>query len=249
MLDGPPCSAVALAHRRPAAALDPGRGLPDRRDGWLRLWAARFRRALEVRRGDDRLPQQDAHARLACQGAGEAAADLSPLLPGVWGRLPEIVELGRIAAAELPRDRPHLHGLIALVAVRARRLRRHADGSRRADRADLLAEAHGQRAAGQQIELFDLVVEMARPLLEVRVGGDPDQRGSQLAASERAGQAAEFPGYIAARVGVVGVHDGELGRGLGFRGHAIASTRQRAVMPPSTTIVAPTTEAASSDAR
>ena len=92
---------------------------------------------------------------------------LAPLLRGVRRRLPELVDLDRVAVAELPRDRPHLDGLVALVAVRAPRpgATRTAEPAR--DLVHVVAEAHRQRAGGDEVELLELLVVVAGALLEV----------------------------------------------------------------------------------
>src|SRR3954466_6760265 len=69
------------------------------------------------------------------------------VLARVRRRLPEFVELRRVAVVDLARDRPHLDRLVALVAVRARRAGGDPHGARRGHALDLLAEAHRQRPA------------------------------------------------------------------------------------------------------
>ena len=64
-------------------------------------------------------------------------------------------------------------------------LRRDAHGRARADLADLVAEAHRQRPARDEVELLDLVVVVAGALLEVRVRRHADQRHRELLAAER----------------------------------------------------------------
>ena len=72
--------------------------------------------------------------------------------------------------------RPHLDRLVALVAVRARRLRRDAHDASGTDARDLVAEAHGQRAARDDVQLLDLGVEVPGALLEVGVRRHADER-------------------------------------------------------------------------
>ena len=54
------------------------------------------------------------------------------------------------------------------------------------DLRDLVAEAHGQRAARDEVELLDLGVEVAGALLEVGVRRHADERDRELLAAERA---------------------------------------------------------------
>src|SRR6185312_7562288 len=96
--------------------------------------------------------------------------------------LPEFVDLRRIAVRKAARDGPHLHVVIALVAVRARRLRRDAYDRARPDLRHILAEAHRQRSPRDDVDLLDLLVEMPGALLEVRVRRNADQRDRQLLA-------------------------------------------------------------------
>src|SRR3954468_16984479 len=99
---------------------------------------------------------------------------------GGFGRgLPEALDLLTAIAVALRRERPQLDRLVSLVAVRADRLRGHAHRSSGVDRLDLLAEAHRQRASGDEVDLLDLAVPMAAALLEVGVGRDPDQGDRQ----------------------------------------------------------------------
>src|SRR5690606_15497858 len=88
-----------------------------------------------------------------------------PVLHGLGIGLPEVVDLRRVAAAQPARDRPHLDRLVAAVAVRARRLGRdpHRGAGRHLD--DLVAEAHRQRAARDEVQLLDLLVDVAGALL------------------------------------------------------------------------------------
>jgi hypothetical protein len=66
--------------------------------------------------------------------------------------------------------------------------------------ADVVAEAHRQRPARDDVDLFLLVVEVAGALLEVGVRRDPDQRHRHLLGAQRVGQPAELAGDARALV-------------------------------------------------
>src|SRR3954468_24804194 len=90
------------------------------------------------------------------------SAPRSPRVLARVGRcLPEVVDLRRVAVVDPARDRPHLDRLVALVAVRARRARRDTHGRAGTDGRDVVPEAPRQRAARDDVELLDLVVEVA----------------------------------------------------------------------------------------
>ena len=61
-----------------------------------------------------------------------------------------------------------------------------------ADLVDVVADAERQRPARDDVDLLDLVVEVARALLEVRVRRDADQRQRDLLGAQRGRQAAEL---------------------------------------------------------
>src|SRR3954465_4510108 len=155
--------------------------------------------------------------RRSAAGATVGAA-VGVIRPEVWSaprsarvpacvrrRIPEVVELRRVAVVDLARDRPHLDRLVALVAVGARRARRDRHRARRGHALDLVAEAHRQRPARDEVELLDLVVVVAGALLEVRVRRDADQRRGELLGAERSGQPAELARDVSAVVGVLDV--------------------------------------------
>ena len=104
---------------------------------------------------------------------------------------------------EPARHRPHLDGLVALVAVRARRPRRDAHDRPAGDPLHLVAEAHRQRAARDHVDLLHLVVEVPGALLEVGVGRDADQRDRQLLSVQGLRQPPELARDVRVRV-VVG---------------------------------------------
>ena len=66
------------------------------------------------------------------------------MLLGVRGGGPEVVDLRGVRALDAARDGPHLDGLVALVAVRARRARGDADDRSGADAVHVVGQAHGQ---------------------------------------------------------------------------------------------------------
>src|SRR3954449_4370724 len=155
-----------------------------------------------------------------CRSAPRSAR----VLACVRRRLPEVVQLRRVAVVDLARDRPHLDRLVALVAMRARRPRRDPHRARRGHALDLVAEAHRQRPARDEVELLDLVVVVAGALLEVRVRRDADQRRGELLGAERSGQPAELARDVGAVVGVldlVGIDDRVAAHGC----HAYPRTR------------------------
>ena len=73
----------------------------------------------------------------------------------------------------------------------------------------LVAGAERQRPARDDVELLDLVVEVAGALLEVRVRRDADQRRRELLGLQRVGQAPELARDVGVRVDVVGVVGGD----------------------------------------
>src|SRR3954469_2280096 len=111
--------------------------------------------------------------------------------------------------SEPARDRPDLDGLVALVAVRARRARRDAHHRTGRHLLDVVAEPYGQRPGRDHVDLLDLLVVVAGPLLEVRVRRDPDQGHRQLLGLERPGEPAELTGDVGAFVVVVDVVGGD----------------------------------------
>ena len=70
------------------------------------------------------------------------------------------------------------------------------------DGVDVVAAAHRQRAAGDEVDLLLAVVEVAGALLEVRVRRHADQRQCDLLAAEGVGQGPELPRHVGARVEV-----------------------------------------------
>src|SRR3954462_7305608 len=111
--------------------------------------------------------------------------------------------------------------------MRARDLRRAAHRRRRAHLDHLVAELEGQRAAGDEVDLLDLVVVVARALLEVRVRRDADQRQRDLFSAQLPRQTAEFARAVGALVvvgDVIGVDDRVLA-------HSREATRGSKVAP------------------
>src|SRR5215218_8828217 len=117
--------------------------------------------------------------------------------------LPEFVDLLRVGVIDLAGDRPELDRLVAEVAVGAHRLRWHPDYRARRDLAHVVAEAHRQRAASDDVELLLLLVPVPGPLLEVRMGRDAHQSHRDLLSAERVGQRPKLAGNVAVGVGVV----------------------------------------------
>ena len=72
-----------------------------------------------------------------------------------------------VVEIDFPGDGPHVHRLVALVAMRTRSLGRHPRHRAGRDFDNVVAEAHGQRASAYDIYLFDFVVIMPGALLEV----------------------------------------------------------------------------------
>ena len=135
-----------------------------------------------------------------------AAVRLSAaLLRGVRRRLPEVVDLDRVGLVDPGRHRPHLHRLVALVAVRARRARGDPRDRPGADLLNLVAEAHGQRPARDQVDLLLALVVVARALLEVAVRRHADQRHRHLLAAEGIAQGPELARDAGAGIDVVDV--------------------------------------------
>ena len=60
-------------------------------------------------------------------------------------------------------------------------------------------------APGHQVDLLDLVVEMAGALFEVGMGRDADQGERHLLTAQILGQAPELTGNVAARVGILDI--------------------------------------------
>src|SRR4051794_22527717 len=137
-------------------------------------------------------------------------------LRGSGRGLPEGVDLRRLRALDGAREGPQLDRLVALVAVRAHRLGRDPHGRAGLHPLDRVAKAHGQRAAGDEVELLELLVVVARALLEVAVRRDPDQRDGELLGAERLRQPPELSGHVGARVAVLDV----VGAGDRVVGHA-----------------------------
>src|SRR4051794_37917665 len=99
-----------------------------------------------------------------------------------------------------------------------RRRGRDANDRASADLVDLVTQPHRQLAACDEIELLDLVVCVSGPLLEVGVRRYADQRGGDLRAAKRIGEAAKLPWDVGALIGVanlIRVDDREVGAPVG----------------------------------
>ena len=128
--------------------------------------------------------------------SGEASQNSSIFVASPWSSLRETAHSSTGSSPSLRCER----GVLG----------RDAHRGGRAHRPDLVAEAHGQHAAGDEVELLHLVVEVAGALLEVRVRRHADQGRRELLGAQRLGQPPELAGHVGARVGVasvVRVHD------------------------------------------
>jgi len=71
--------------------------------------------------------------------------------------------------------------------MRAGRPGRDAHRGRSAHRLDPVEKAHRQGATGDEVDLLDLLVVMARALLKIGVGRNPDECDSDLVAPQSVG--------------------------------------------------------------
>ena len=120
----------------------------------------------------------DGITRDAAWLSGDASQKSSILVASACSILREIAHISTGSASSLRCDR----GVLGATLTAAGAL----------NDPDLVAEAHRQGAARHEIELLDLVVEVAGPLLEVQVRRHANQRHRQLLADQISCEPAEL---------------------------------------------------------
>ena len=101
------------------------------------------------------------------------------------------------------RHDPHLDGLVALIAVRARRLRVNPNRSRSLENDHVAPAAHRQGSVADQINLLEVLMSVSGSALKVRVRRDAHQRGGQLTPAQCLRQRAKLSRDIGALVKIV----------------------------------------------
>ena len=123
------------------------------------------------RRADPEGARTRASPRRCWAASGEASQKSSIFVASPWSSLREIAHISTGSSPRLRCDRG--------------RARRDAHGRAGAHLVDVVAEAHRQRAAHDEVDLLDLRVEVPGPLLEVGVRRHADERHRELLGAQR----------------------------------------------------------------